>query len=682
MNTLFSQWHQTSGPGGGSIYSLHASGNNLFAGTELGTMHLSTNNGVSWSNLGLIAHQSPIVSIISNNSIVFAASPTDGVFRSIDNGTTWLNSGLINKGVCVLIGDGTNLFAGSDSTGVHISTDNGISWTQVNSGLTDLYVQSLTVGGGYLFAGTQTGVFRSANNGSTWTLVNSGLVGLGFYSIASFGSNLYTGSANGGGVSLSTDNGDNWTQINNGLSNGFGSNGHSALEFAQIGNTIFIATASGIFSTTNNGNSWTLVNTMNTKVKTIAAIGNQLFSGNRSGVSLSVDNGNTWVNVNEGLAAQSITAMAVSEDKVFAGTYFNPMVFSSMDNCLNWSGYNPTLSYLNTYIGDNVINALIVKDEYVFCGVGNTGVLRSNDDGLTWTTVNNGLNFHDVLSLHVKDGAIFAGTSNGGVFLSTDNGGNWTAINSGFPVSFTGDILTAMHAFTVSDGNIFVATGNSNFNGAIYFSSDNGENWVSVSSGLDPQNNFNALVSIGNTLFSGSYSGVFKSTDNGDSWTSVNNGLSALYVKCLAVSGNNLYAGTAGGGVFLSTDNGANWTSINQGLDHLSISTLTVNGNYIYAGTQTGSVFLSTINSLVNELPILNLKNIQVFPNPSNTMMKITGLIGENHITVYNSLGQVIVETEAENDFLLDVTKLEKGVYTMIIKDKNSNVLFKKIMIN
>jgi hypothetical protein len=112
------QWIQTNGPYGGDVRCLAVSGTNLFAGTYLGGVFLSTNNGTSWQ----------------------AAS-----------------TGLTNTSVRALAVSGTNLFAGTYWRGVFVSTSNGTSWTAVNTGLTNTYVYALAVSGTNLFAGTGGG---------------------------------------------------------------------------------------------------------------------------------------------------------------------------------------------------------------------------------------------------------------------------------------------------------------------------------------------------------------------------------------------------------------------------------------------------------------------------------------------------------------------------------------------
>ncbi len=61
-------------------------------------------------------------------------------------------------------------------------------------------------------------------------------------------------------------------------------------------------------------------------------------------------------------------------------------------------------------------------------------------------------------------------------------------------------------------------------------------------------------------IFAGTGGGVFRSTDNGDNWSAINTGLTNTRVLALAMNSNgDIFAGTRGGGVFRSSDNGDNW---------------------------------------------------------------------------------------------------------------------------
>lgn len=687
FTTTFAQWHQTTGPGGGPISALFVNGTNLYAGSQNGTIHLSEDNGQNWTNLGLICPDSPIREFATNGSGLYAACSGSGVFRSMDEGISWTPVGLAGQNVDALVVSGSTIYAGTDSSGVFLSSDNGVSWTSINTGLTDLFVYSLAVSGNNLFAGTLSGVYKSVIGVNNWIPASAGISGQAFYSLSAFDSYLFAGSGNGGGISLSTNNGTSWTPVNTGLSNGFGSNSFVAYSLAKIGDAIFAGTDGGVFLTTNMGANWTSVNAglqtglTGKIVYDLKSSGNAILASTYNGVSRSTNNGSNWTTANKGMSAQNVQSLAIKGNIVFAGTY-NPNVFSSADNGTTWSAANPGLSYLGTFVGANMINAILVKNDVLFAGSGGGGVLKSIDNGANWITVNAGLDYHDVLSLTKNESYLYAGTSNGGVYRSPDDGGSWTAVNSGLPKNFLGDVITKIYAFTVIGDDLFIGTGKSNFNGAVYRSSDNGESWVKVSNGLNPQFDFTTLATLGNNLFAGSFAGVFVSANAGESWTTVVSGLSSTWVNSLATSGNNLFAGTYGG-VFISSDNGNSWVEKNPGLTDLRVNALVASETHLFAGTFASSVFTAPIDQLITELTDAKSVSIEIliYPNPVTYNLHVDGIPGKAKIRFYNSLGYLTFETQTENNAILNLNKLPSGNYTVVVYQADHIKLSKKVII-
>jgi hypothetical protein len=174
-----------------------ASGTNLFAGTWDGVFH-SSNNGTSWTGVGLTGHIVPSLTLSGTN--LFAGTDV-GVFLSTDYGTSWVGSGagVISSRVLCLAMSGTNFIAGTNGAGVFVSADNGSSWTAVDSGLTNADIRAFAVSGTDIFAGTAGGgVFLSTNCGTRWTEVNTGLTNIYILSLAVTGTNLFAGSEGGG----------------------------------------------------------------------------------------------------------------------------------------------------------------------------------------------------------------------------------------------------------------------------------------------------------------------------------------------------------------------------------------------------------------------------------------------------------------------------------------------------
>jgi len=143
--------------------------------------------------------------------------------------------------------------------------------------------------------------------------------------------------------------------------------------------------------------------------------------------------------------------------------------------------------------------------------------------------------------------------------------------------------------------------------GGVCKSSDGGDSWSDVNTGLTNRNVYALTLSPGyvsdQTLFAGTEGGgVFRSSDGGDSWSAVNAGLANLSAQALALSpgyitDHALFAGTLGG-VFKSTDGGAFWMAMNEGLGDLFIQSLAItptSKRTIFAGTVGGTAWQYTL---------------------------------------------------------------------------------------
>ncbi len=140
----------------------------------------------------------------------------------------------------------------------------------------------------------------------------------------------------------------------------------------------------------------------------------------------------------------------------------------------------------------------------------------------------------------------------------------------------------------VDGNNIFACTSS-----GVFFSTDDGDNWLKKNTGLVDTNVFRLLIDGKNILASTQQKGVYLSTDYGENWNELQNQFSDQPVYCFALSGNNIFAGTYGRGVFLSTDKGASWTKKNFGLTDTTIFTLNVTGNKVFAGSSQKGIFVS-----------------------------------------------------------------------------------------
>ena len=182
--------------------------------------------------------------------------------------------------------------------------------------------------------------------------------------------------------------------------------------------------------------------------------------------------------------------------------------------------------------------------------------------------------------LQAQDGSMLAGTWGGKILRSTDQGTSFTVINDGMNAAFIWSLVQT------ANGNLFAATER-----GVFISTNNGASWSSTAL---PQYDVRALSVSGNFIYAGLWGqGVYRTSDNGATWTDASNGMVIKAVQALlSDNSGNIYAGTFGGGIYKTTDGGSNWTSTAMNYPHVWSLGKTSNG-VIVAGTYGNGLYLS-----------------------------------------------------------------------------------------
>jgi hypothetical protein len=237
-------------------------------------------------------------------------------------------------------------------------------------------------------------------------------------------------------------------------------------------------------------------------------------------------------------------------------------------------------------------------------------------ESLTWTARNVGLSVLDINSLAVNDaGHIFACTHYGdGVYRSTDNGDGWLRVSSGLPEG-----LRVSWNIAISNSGTIYLSGSTG--AGLYKSVNNGSSWTHIYPGERMRPRVIVFNAQGQ-MFAGMAAeqmldgGIYRSDNGGHAWHSLNQ---IIDVNAMKIdSSGDIYAGTYQTGLYRSTDNGSNFHQLGSNL--LRVTDIDINSNGdIFVATGNG-VFRSTDNggnwTAVNAgLSNLNVYALVIGPN-------------------------------------------------------------------
>lgn len=319
---------------------------------------------------------------------------------------------------------------------------------------------------------------------------------------------------------------------------------------------------------------------------------------------------NQWTGIGP-VGGKHVLSLAINPKNtsvLYAGT--SDGVFKSIDGGASWNPANggPIHLYAKTLVIDP-------SNPSVLYVSGFSGVNKSTDGGQNWVQSSTGLP-SSTLSLGAlvidpkNTSTIYVGSDfRDGVFKSENGGLSWNPVNNGLQDSISKDYFVAARALAIDPSNSSTVYLGTSLSG-VYKSTNGGASWnAAVYSiigsfylvevlAIDPPNPA--------TLYLGTYSqGVYKSTDGGSSWKPANTGIESAHVTALVIDPANsatLYVGTKTNdavGVFKSTDGGLSWTPFNAGLTSTDVTSLAIdpsNPTTLYAGTDGGGVFKYAAN--------------------------------------------------------------------------------------
>jgi photosystem II stability/assembly factor-like uncharacterized protein len=282
-----------------------------------------------------------------------------------------------------------------------------------------------------LFVATKdSGVLRSADGGENWTSANGGLPAGPLTSLAlhqrriPFGepgtmylTTLYAGSVSDG-IFRSTDHGSNWTSINDAL---------TGLEIYDLvtdeTGTVFAATSTGLFRSPDSGNTWvTLPLGPAGAIAIDPKTRSRLFAGAEKDLLQSSDGGANWTSESL-LGAVGVGIHAIGIDPFDPSTVFAvgwPILPSPIGippaTLIGWVTRNSGADWVHDDAIAGVTDFAFPEPNTALASRSYTGVLQSNNQGLTWVMISGGLPAGPVRDLAldpVSPGIVYAATGSG-----------------------------------------------------------------------------------------------------------------------------------------------------------------------------------------------------------------------------------------------------------------------------
>ncbi len=395
-------------------------------------------------------------------------------------------------------------------------------------------------------------------------------------------------------------------------------------------------------------------------------------------------NGGNNQNVNwqaVGQIASNQVIWTMTEDlngDLVAGTW-GGLVMRSDDNGATWDTLNTSMNV--AYVWDVAIDG----NGVIYAGT-ELGLYKSDDDGATWSATSlTGIDVRSVVVDPADNDVLYAGTWGYGVYKSVDAAANWTEVNTDL-------VGNAVHSLVfTSTGDLYAGT----FQLGIYRLDGNA--WVNVDCGYD--HIWDLAVNSNDHIYAATYGGGVLYSADGTSWSDASAGLGNSYIYNVRVDGNDdVYVATWMSGVYKLNVNPVGNAPVggwsNLGLNGYQVSSIFVNSddNKLYAATEDGTLFVGDAITGVEENEVdgpVNYALNQNYPNPFNPSTVISFSVqndGFYSLKVFNVLGQevatLIDRNLATGEYNVDfnASGLASGLYIYKLEGNDVNLVRKMML--
>jgi len=217
-----------------------------------------------------------------------------------------------------------------------------------------------------------------------------------------------------------------------------------------------------------------------------------IFAGSAGGVLRSIDGAHQWKIIPFSAPPPVISILKVSpnyarDETIFAGTLEDGILISQ-DCGESWVSWN--FGLLDRNIIGLAISPNFKNDESIFAGT-ESGIFRSTNGGRAWCEVDLPFGFEPVICLEFDPGyaenhTLYAGTENLGLWVSIDEGETWSRLG-------VDKIVSTVNQIFISEKSgvryLLIATGE-----ALWLSDDAGIHWEKCLSGSYSDHEISAVL--------------------------------------------------------------------------------------------------------------------------------------------------------------------------------------------
>lgn len=539
----------------------------VLAGTYI---YRSTDGGASFTAVSgwLFTHSVSELAFsptYATDQTLFALAQSEGLYKSPDGGTTWNPTGLSGNLSTFAVSpdyatDRTLIAADRDSGQLYLSNDDGVTWAPPEVQLAPAGRHTLRFSPTFATdrlilaaSSADPGPYLTADGGTEWSPVGwydpeatdpTGILGGEVYDLAltpDTSNPPYMFAATGSGIYRGQNTGMYWSRCDRGLARLTvrtlaGAPGDPAILLAGASFSVPSAggavTESGVLALSGaGGHYWQIVTGRLERVRAVAfspdftndrlAFAATGASGSYTGGCYrSTDGGKNWTATLDGAACMALALSPdFSQDHTLwastAASETTSALYRSSDSGATWTWLTSTVPARSLVPSPNY-----AVDRTLFAGTSTQGLQKSSDGGATWTQLlRDPITALAVSPAYGASRTLYAAVQPDPptpylLLRSGDGGATWQELHTGIPPTWEGQPLTIATLAFATDGSVLAGVfyGDEAGGGAVYRSSDGGDTWQELGSGLAEQSIFTLATLPGNSLtgYAGSDGGLWQ----------------------------------------------------------------------------------------------------------------------------------------------------------------------------